>query len=368
VGVTSITARLPRVEDRLLLHKQMIETLPSALLVFDADTLTVVEQNAAASTFFEELVRPVKPLRHLVGRAASDFFPDFRQTLEPLLRRAASTGVASMADELCLHPLGGGEIFVAVTVQPMSMDQTVLYLMVSLLEVTEKVAARERQQSLQRMESVGTLAGGLAHDVNNMLFAIAGHAYLLRSRPDLPREALPELDQIEAAITRARALTGKLLTFARGGSRELRPVAVNDLVLETLRMLSPSLGGEVAVETGLAPDLPAILGDSGGLQQILMNLCVNASDAMEGRGRLLVRTAREGESVRIEVHDSGPGIPDSVRSHIFEPFFTTKQERGTGLGLSVVYGLVKNLGGTVAADNGPGGGACFTVWLPALRR
>jgi len=160
-------------------------------------------------------------------------------------------------------------------------------------------------------------------------------------------------------------LTGKLLTFARGGSPERGPVQINDVVSETVRILSGSLGADVAVDVSLDPELPATFADSGGLQQILMNFCVNARDAMEGTGRLRVRTARDNGSILLEVADTGPGIPESIRARIFEPFFTTKRERGTGLGLSVVYGLVKNYGGTVTAGNDPGGGARFTVRLPA---
>src|SRR5713101_133510 len=170
VSVTSITARLPRVEDRLLLHKQMIETLPSALLVLEAGTQDVVEHNAAASAFFEQIFAIPSPAFGLHGRAAGEFFPNFGETLEPLLARAVETREVCSADELRFSVSGGGERFVAVTVQPMSVDGAVLYLMILLLDVTEKVAAREKQQSLQRMESVGSLAGGLAHDVNNILF------------------------------------------------------------------------------------------------------------------------------------------------------------------------------------------------------
>ena len=141
---------------------------------------------------------------------------------------------------------------------------------------------------------------------------------------------------------------------------------VNETVTETLRMLSGSLGAEVTLEVSLDPDLPPILADGGGLQQILVNFCVNARDAMEWRGMLRIRTARENGSVLLEVSDSGPGIPDAVRSRIFEPFFTTKREHGTGLGLSVVYGLVKNYGGSVHAGNAHDGGARFVVRLPAL--
>ena len=365
MNVTSIASRLPRVEDRLLLHKQMIESLPSALMVCDAATLTVVEHNSAACAFFDEVGTLARPLRNLVGHQASAFFPNFAATLEPLLLRAIETETACHADELCVSSVRGGERFVAVTVQPMAVGETVMYLMVSLLEVTQKVAARERQQQIQRMESVGTLAGGLAHDVNNMLFAIGGHAYLLRARREMSADALEELDQIDAAITRARDLTTKLLTFARGGSPERKPLHLNEIVTETLQMLSGSLG-DVAVEVSLAADLPPVYADGGGVQQILMNFCVNARDAMEGRGRLRISTAWDGSHVRLDVEDTGPGIPEAIRARIFEPFFTTKRDRGTGLGLSVVYGLVKNYGSGVSAENAPGGGARFTVRLPLL--
>jgi signal transduction histidine kinase len=366
VSVTSITARIPRVEARLLLHKQMIESLPSAILVCEASTLTVVEHNSAATAFFEKVLAVGRPLHGLLGRGAKEFFPDFAATLEPLLRCAVDTETPCVAEELRLPSARGGERFVAVTVQPMTVEDSVMYLMVSLFEVTQKVAAREKQQLLQRMESVGTLAGGLAHDVNNILFAIGGHAYLLRAQNVMSPDAVAELDQIDAAITRARNLTTKLLTFVRGGSPERHRVQVNEIVTETLGMLSGSLGAGVEIETSLDPDLPPIFADSGGVQQILMNFCVNASDAMDAVGRLRISTGRENGFVRLDVEDTGPGIPEAIRSRIFEPFFTTKSERGTGLGLSVVYGLVKNYGGAVTAGNAPGGGARFTVRLPVI--
>jgi two-component system cell cycle sensor histidine kinase/response regulator CckA len=343
----------------------MIENLPFALLVCDATTLTIVEHNAAASDLFDQIPASSCASPTLVGHEASAFFPDFEETLEPLLRRSVETQETCCADELRLPAPGGAERFVSVIVKPMAVDRAVMYLMVSVLDVTQQVAARERQQNIQRMESVGTLAGGLAHDVNNMLFAIGGHAYLLRARNEMTPEALEELEQIDAAIARARTLTSKLLTFAQGGCPERGPVQINDTVTETMRMLSGSLGTEVTIEVSLDQDLPLVLADSGGLQQILVNFCVNARDAMDSKGRLRIRTARERGCVLLEVRDSGPGIPEAVRSRIFEPFFTTKKEHGTGLGLSVVYGLVKNYGGSIHAGNAPDGGARFTVRLPA---
>ena len=364
VSVTSFRARLPQAAEGLLLHRQMIESLPSAVFVCDASTGTIVEHNAAAARFFADRLGRRRPPGSLLGIDASDCFPDFETTLDPLFRLVITTGRNCGIEELRL-PGPGGERFLSVTVQPMTLDDTP-YLMVSLSNVTEQVLAREKQQHLQRMESVGALAGGLAHDVNNMLCAIGGHTYLLRERPDMTPEALEELDSIDAALESARTLTGKLLTFARGGSFERVPVAVNDVVLETLRILSGSLGAAIEVRLSLEPGLPRVLADSAGLQQILMNFFVNARDAMNGKGCLRIQTHRKDGAVVLEVEDSGPGIPETIRARIFEPFFTTKRERGTGLGLSVVYGLVKNFSGSITVGEASTGGARFTVCFPAF--
>jgi signal transduction histidine kinase len=364
VSVASVRTRLPHVAEGLVLHLQMIESLPSVVFVCDGATGRIVEHNAAAARFFAERMGR-RPLESLLGADAVECFPDFETTLGPLFRRVITTGNNCGIDELRLPGPGGGDRFLSVMVQPMVFDGAALYLMVSLSDITDQVLARERQQHLQRMESVGALAGGLAHDVNNMLCAIGGHTYLLRERPDMTPEALEELDRIDAALESARTLTGKLLTFARGGSVERVPVALNDVVLETVRILSGSLGAAIEVRLSLEPNLPPILADSAGLQQMLMNFFVNARDAMNGKGCLRIQTHREDDAIILEVEDSGPGIPEAIRARIFEPFFTTKKERGTGLGLSVAYGLVKNFGGSITVGEATTGGARFTVFLPA---
>ena len=364
VSVASVTARMPLPEDRLVLHRQMIESLPSPILVCDTDG-TIVEHNVAAAEFFREVLSP-RRTPSLVGCEARDCFPDFSSTLQPLFARAIGKRRTCHLDEVRLFGVREPDRCVSLTIQPIIFDGDALYLMVSLVDVTQAVLLRENQQNFQRMESVGALAGGLAHDVNNILFAIGGHASLLRERTDMTPDAIEELDRIEAAIARARGLTEKLLTFARGGCPQRVPVSVNEVVLDTVRMLSASLGRGIEVELSLDPQQPLVLADNGGLQQVVMNFCVNARDAMEGRGRLRIRTARSESCVTLEVEDTGPGIAEDIRPRIFEPFFTTKKEGGTGLGLSVVYGLVKNFGGSVVAGGTPLGGARFTVRLPGL--
>src|SRR5712691_7590157 len=179
MSVTSITGRLPRVEDRLILHRQIVENLPSAILVFDCETLILVDHNAAAAEFFARVFSPPR-VKELIGHTAGEIFPRFEETIVPLFDRAIETGDVCTVDKLLLCGDGARETFVAVMVKPMRAAGEITHLMVSLIDITEKIAARERQQYLQRMESVGTLAGGLAHDVNNVLAVIVGNAYLLR--------------------------------------------------------------------------------------------------------------------------------------------------------------------------------------------
>jgi signal transduction histidine kinase len=364
MSVTSITGRLPRVEDRLALQKKIVENLPSAILVFDLETLVLVDHNTAATELEAKAYQPPR-FKDLIGHTAAEIFPRFEETLALLFRSAVETGEICSIDKMRLGEDASREMFVAAMVKPMRAASETTHLMVSLIDITEKIAARERQQSLQRMESVGTLAGGLAHDVNNVLAVIIGHADLLRSSVP-PSPALEEsLDAIEQAAESARQLTSKLLTFAKGGSSERRPVDLNEAVRDTLRLLANSLGPGIEVTTNLESNLPTVTAEDAGMQQILLNLLVNARDAMEGRGRIAVQTRREKDRVALDIDDSGPGVPEAIRPRIFDPFFSTKKERGTGLGLSVVYGLVKSYDGTVSVASSPDGGARFRVLLPA---
>ncbi|HEX7253889.1 MAG TPA: ATP-binding protein [Thermoanaerobaculia bacterium] len=363
MSVTSITARLPRVEDRLVLQKKIVENLPSAILVFDLETLVLVDHNNAASELEGKAFREPR-FESLIGHTAAEIFPAFEDTIGPLFRGAIETGAVSSNEKMRIGNDPSREIFVSAAVKAMRAGGETTHLMVSLVDVTEKIAAREHQQALQRMESVGTLAGGLAHDVNNILAVIIGNADLLRANAP-PHPVLQDsLDAIEKAAEAARRWTSQLLTFAKGGSSERRPVDLNEAVRGTLRLAASALGHDVAVATELEPSLPSAFADAGGVQQILVNLLVNARDAMDKKGRITVRTRRDHPWVQLDVDDSGPGVPETIRPRIFDPFFSTKKERGTGLGLSVVYGLVKSYEGQVTVSSSPLGGARFRVLLP----
>ncbi len=221
----------------------------------------------------------------------------------------------------------------------------------------------------QRLETVGTLAGGIAHDVNNQLLAIQGQLDL--TREDLPpgHAALRRLGRAQDAIQRCAHMVKSLLAFTHHLKPQLRSIYLNEVVQDTASLMERVLGGRVRVLLDLAPNLPPVLGEPTQLEQVLLNLGVNARDAMPHGGTLTLRTRGPIDGpVILEVQDTGEGIPDEARPHIFEPFFTTKEVgKGTGLGLSMVFGILKAHEGTIEVESEPGKGTLFRIHLPATQ-
>jgi CheY-like chemotaxis protein len=231
------------------------------------------------------------------------------------------------------------------------------------------------------MEAVGRLAGGIAHDFNNLLSAILSYSELVMT--DLPEThpSREDLDQIRQAGVRAAELTKQLLAFSRRQLLQLRPLSLNTVVSGVDRMLRRVIGEDVLLRTVLAPDIRTTRGDAGQLEHVLMNLAVNARDAMPSGGTLTITTANldvgdggsgpwpelaAGRYVTLAVGDTGTGMSREVQERIFEPFFTTKPVGlGTGLGLSTVYGIVTQSGGAIFVQSAPGAGSSFTICLPA---
>ena len=233
----------------------------------------------------------------------------------------------------------------------------------------------------QKMEAVGRLAGGVAHDFNNVLTAIFGYADLLLDQfaIDDPRRA--DVVEIRLSADRAAALTRQLLAFSRKQVVQPRTLDLNQTVKSVEKLLGRLVSDDVEVELELAPQLGEVLADPGSIEQVLMNLAANARDAMPDGGRLRVVTRNErverdlddrpglaaGDYVVLAVSDTGAGISTEVREHIFEPFFTTKEPgKGTGLGLATVYGVVKQSGGTIYVETEEGQGTTFVIYLPRL--
>jgi len=234
----------------------------------------------------------------------------------------------------------------------------------------EQQAALEAQRQSQKLEAVGLLAGGVAHDFNNLLAAILGHADLLRMEATPGGEVEEAASTITQAAQRAAELTRQLLAFARLGQHRQERVDLHALVTEATTLLGRTLDKSIRIETRLVAPEHHVLGDPGQLSQVIVNLAVNARDAMPKGGTLALETsvqraAEAGGRLALEVRDSGVGIPPQHLERIFEPFFTTKPEgRGTGLGLATVYGIVKAHGGEVRVESRPGQGSSFTVLLP----
>jgi two-component system, cell cycle sensor histidine kinase and response regulator CckA len=238
---------------------------------------------------------------------------------------------------------------------------------------------RKRKNQAEKMETVGRLVGGVAHDFANLLTLIQGYSDILLNRIHEKDPIRAELDEIRKAANRGARLTAQLLGFTRGQSVQPQPLDLNATVVELQRMLGLVVGEHVTLDTALSPNLHEVVADPGQMEQVIMNLILNARDAMPAGGRIRIETAngelgeavaREhgvapGPCVTLSISDTGHGIDAEAKSHIFEPFFTTKEKgKGTGLGLSTVHRILKESGGDVWVDSAPGRGSTFTICLP----
>ncbi|MCX6558193.1 MAG: response regulator, partial [Candidatus Aminicenantes bacterium] len=242
-----------------------------------------------------------------------------------------------------------------------------------------RILENEMRQN-QKLESLGTLAGGIAHDFNNIISIISGHAELMAGKLKERSPFRPALQTITDTAERGGAIVRQILTFARKSEADFRSLHIQELVAELVKMLRVTFPRTIEISYSCPPDLPQVWMDPSQLHQALLNLCINARDAMAGTGKLGIMTslieggeiaarfpAAEGKRlIRIQVSDTGMGMDEKTRARIFEPFFTTKgRYQGTGLGLAVVYGVVKTHKGFIEVDSQPGRGTVFSLYFPA---
>lgn len=290
-------------------------------------------------------------------------------------------------DEIRIVDADGAEVWVEVNASATLDDEGhVIGASGTLVDVTRRRLLEDQLRQAQKMEAVGRLAGGIAHDFNNLLTAIRGHAELvLEDAPGgEPGASLRrDLGEVVRSVDRASALTRQLLAFSRKQMLEPRIIDLGSVVREFEGMLRRVIGEDIELGVEVAPDLGAVEADPAQMEQVLMNLAVNARDAMPNGGRLHVRLeparvraeqdvpasgAPPGRYVRMLVRDSGTGMSDDVLAHAFEPFFTTKEPgRGTGLGLATVYGIIAQSGGYVELQSEPGQGTTFEILLPTVK-
>jgi len=251
-------------------------------------------------------------------------------------------------------------------------------------EISAKVELEERLRESQKMEAVGQLAGGLAHDFNNLLNVIYGYTKLILADKELPQKTVTQLTHVQHAAERAAGLTRQLLAFSRREKLRPRYIDVNELITNQMQMVRRIIGETIELEVRPQASRAVVYGDAGALEQVLLNLSLNARDAMPRGGRLVIETlnviadrgfyeqhswAKQGQYVIISVRDTGAGMAAEVLEHVFEPFFTTKEVgKGSGLGLSMAYGIVQQHDGVIEAESVPGAGSTFRVYLPSFTK
>ncbi|HEY7528401.1 MAG TPA: PAS domain-containing protein [Candidatus Deferrimicrobiaceae bacterium] len=279
--------------------------------------------------------------------------------------------------EAIIRRRDGSRFFGHINIFPVSKD----LVLGQITDVTERKELEGRLRQAQKMEAVGNLAGGIAHDFNNIIQTIIGYTSLLKTRLEGQPKTASQVDAIEQASLRAAELTRQLLGFARQGKFEVTPTDLGAVVEKVVSMIRPTFDRSIDIRTELSSGLFSVSGDAGQMEHTLLNLCINARDAMPGGGTLRIETRNEtlvrpeafgtanapaGRYVSLSVSDTGTGIPPENLPRIFDPFFTTKEPgKGSGMGLAMVYGIVKNHGGWIDVHSAVGEGTTFRVLLPA---
>jgi two-component system cell cycle sensor histidine kinase/response regulator CckA len=353
----------------------LIEASPLAIVTFDPEGI-VTMWNPAAERIFgwseNEALGTHLP-----------FVPAEKQEEFLALRRRALLGEVFTEPELHRRRADGSPIVVSVSTSPLRRPDGTIYGIMSILtDITYVRRMEEQLRQSQKMEAVGRLAGGVAHDFNNLLTAISGYSDLLLHRLPDYSTLRRDVEEIRKAGDRAAALTRQLLAFSRRQVLQPKVLDLNGVVTKMGQMLRRLVGEDIGLSIDLSPSLSRVKADPGQIEQVIVNLAVNARDAMPDGGRITIATAdaelspayaaahpevRPGPHVLLSVADTGQGMSDETQAHLFEPFFTTKERgKGTGLGLATVYGIVQQSGGHIRVNSAADRGSTFLVYLPRV--
>ena len=336
-----------------------------SLIEHSLDLISILNQDGTiryASPSHERLLG--YPAGELVGRNVLSFVhPEDVSRVQSAL----VNGNNGLAMECRVYHLDGSVRVLESFSRDLSHLAGVNGLVVNSRDITERKRLEEQLHHSQRLEAVGRLAGGVAHDFNNLLMIISGYSHMLLDAMHAGDPARLDLEQVVKASERATDLTRQLLAFSRRQGVRASLVDVNGLVRDMDRMLRRMLGEDIEFTAMLAPQLKVVRADPGQIEQVILNMVVNARDAMPGGGKLLLETRNTGtperDFVTLSIRDTGIGMDAQVLSHIFEPFFTTK-EHGTGLGLATSYGIIKENGGDLRVESTAGKGTTFRIELP----
>jgi two-component system, cell cycle sensor histidine kinase and response regulator CckA len=401
----AVTAsRLDTANRRLLDHKAELETQAQALQLqkteLENSALELRQQREHFRALLEESIDMIFELDETgrikyasPGALRQLDISAGRQFVE-LIHDDDRAGIATELDELArgtdhqfafncaLHTQDGSWRRVEGRVRNLLHAPHVGSIVINCQDVTQQREVELQLRQAQKMEAVGQLAGGIAHDFNNLLTTIRGYAGFAAQSVDAESQARADLDEVVRAADVAASLTRQLLTFSRKQVTQPEVLDINEVLMDSTGMLRRLLGSGIEIVTRLDPDVRPVLVDSGQLRQVVMNLAVNARDAMPEGGRLVMETSQvyvdaehaqrrgvePGAFSMLCVTDDGEGMPPEVQERIFEPFYTTKEQgRGTGLGLSTVYGIVRQAGGYVWVYSELGSGTTFKIYLPSVR-
>jgi len=379
-GVNQDITERKAAEEQLLRQttyfQQLFENSPEGIVLLDEENRILNANNA-----FERMFN--YSLEELKEKNVDEFIVPADKHEEALqLSKDAMEGKSIQKDSIRKRK-DGSLIDVIVIAYPILINGKRVGEYGMYVDISERRHLQEQLIHAQRMESIGTLAGGVAHDFNNILGIIMGHTTLMEQLPQEPSHQMKSLQTVLQATQRGATLVRQLLTFARKNQVYVESVKVETAVQEVLKLLTETLPKTITLTTRVQQSLPEILVDSTQLQQVLLNLCVNARDAMPGGGTLAILShIVEGEPVRkkfikashnqyvvIEVADTGTGMDEETRKRIFEPFFTTKEKgKGTGLGLAVVFGIIENHDGFIDVTSEAGKGTTFSLYFPVKTR
>jgi len=352
-------------------HRSLFENATDGIIVLDKNGIIVnVNEKACTMHGFTQ--------KALIGTSIKLLEnSDTRENTKDRMRRMLDG--EALVYETTHYKKDGTPFYLEISSQAIAIGDE-LFIQSFYRDITEKKLLQEHLFQSQKMDSIGVLAGGIAHDFNNILTAILGHTEIVRRGSTMNERGARSLAVIEDASRRAGRMISKLLGFARESTYELSPLNLNDVVYDTIKLLEQVIDKNINLSIELDNQLPMIHADINQMEQVIMNLIVNARDAMPKGGRITIKTSARtvvrgmpdippyippGEYVQFSIADTGTGIPEELVNKIFEPFFTTKERgKGTGLGLSMVYGAVKEHQGYLSVQSTLGSGSMFSVFLP----